>query len=336
MNVRPLEDDLFEEPYKYEFFQAVRLLQKIFPKSKPVGGDALPMDEPVRFRSLISLDFPASEIYDLKRVNDEGSAHERIEMIICMMGMVGTSGVLPTHYTELVLDRVRHRDTTLWAFLDIFLHRAASFFYRAWAKYRFPVGYERGNDEFTAYLFDLAGLGTHGLRGRMSLEDESLLPYLGLIAQKPHSANAIANTVSDYFGIQANVDQFSGQWLTLHEKDRTRLGSRNSSLGLNTIAGSSIWDQQSKFRLKLGPLTFDKYVAFLPNGSASESLRSVLGFMAGVEHDFDVQLILKKEQVPSNILTTRAKRKPMLGWTSFLKTRPFKADDKQLVLQPPD
>lgn len=332
MTSKPLNQILFDESYRFEFFQAVRLMEKIFPDKKPVGGTALPAEEIVRFRSYISLDFPPSEIRELSSAFDEYTEQERVEMIMCMMGMVGTSGVLPSHYTELVLDRVRHRDTAMWAFLDIFTHRAASFFFQAWAKYRFPVGYERGNDRFTSYLFDLAGLGTEKIRGRMDLEDETLLPYVGLIAQKPHSATAIGNAVSDYFQVGASVDQFSGQWLTLHERDRTRLGEQNSRLGVNTIAGGMIWDQQSKFRLKLGPLQFNKFMAFLPNGTARKPLQSILEFMAGTEVDYDVQLILEKRQVPSNILTTRALRRPMLGWTSFLKTKPFQRNDEQLVL----
>jgi predicted component of type VI protein secretion system len=54
--------------------------------------------------------------------------------------------------------------------------------------------------------------------------------------------------------------------------------------------------------------------------------------MAGFEFDFDVRLRLKAKEVPGTVLTTRAVRKPMLGWTSFLKTKPFKADDEQLIL----
>ncbi|MBL8123754.1 MAG: type VI secretion system baseplate subunit TssG [Pyrinomonadaceae bacterium] len=333
MKDKPLDQLLFDEPFRFEFFQAVRLLEKIFPDRKPVGGSALPTEEVVRFRSYVALDFPPSEIREFLDAEDPISGQQRKEMVMCVMGMVGVSGVLPTHYTELVLDRVRHRDTAMWSFLDLFTHRAASLFYRAWAKYRFPVGYERGNDEFTSYLFDLAGLGTSGLQGRMDLEDESLLPYVGLIAQKPHSSDSIEKVVSDYFGITAKADQFSGQWLELSEGDRTKLGSQNCSLGLNTIAGTKVWDQQSKFRLKLGPLEFKKFQAFLPNGSASKPLRSILDFMIGLELDYDVQLILAKQQVPSNILTTRALRRPMLGWTTFLKTRPFTKDDRQLILQ---
>jgi len=333
MTTKPLNQELFDEPYRFEFFQAVRLMERIFPELKPVGREALPADEIVRFRSHISLDFPPSEIHEINETTDQFTDKQRTEMVICFMGMVGVSGVLPTHYTELVLDRKRHRDHTMHAFLDIFTHRSASMFYQAWTKYRFPVGYERGKDEFTGYLFDLAGLGTKGLRGRMSLEDESLLPYVGLIAQKPHSASALANIISDYFGTETKVHQFFGQWLELDERDFTRLGRQNSELGRNTIMGTKVWDQQSKFRVKLGPLNFKQFQGFLPNGTASAPLKSIVRFMAGSEVDYDVQLILAKKQVPGNILTTKALRRPMLGWTSFLKTSPVKKDDDQLVLQ---
>jgi type VI secretion system protein ImpH len=329
MSSRPLDRLLFEEPYRFEFFQAVRLFERIFPGKKDVGSEALPPEEIVRFRSRISLDFPSSEIQEIREPKDETGA---IEMLVNFMGMVGVSGVLPTHYTELVLDRVRHQDTAMWSFMDIFTHRAVSMFFRAWAKYRFPVAYERGNDEFTSYLFDITGLGTRGLRGRMGFDDESLLPYTALIAQKPHSTNAVENVVSDYFSVPAKIEQFYGQWLALNKQDLTKIGAENSYLGVSAIAGSRIWHQQTKFRVKLGPLAFKHFQSFLPTGSAYEKLRSIVKFMVGLEFDYDVQLKLKATEVPGTILTTRAVRKPLLGWTSFLKTQPFKVDDEQLVL----
>ena len=320
---------MLEEPYRFEFFQAVRLFERIFPDKKPVGGDALPAQECVRFRSRIAMDFPPSEIQEIRQPRTEDGAYE---MLINFMGMVGVSGVMPTHYTEMVLDRVRHQDTAMWSFLDIFTHRAVSMFFRAWEKYRFPVAYERGNDDFTSYLFDVAGLGTRGLRGRMNLDDESLLPYSALIAQKPHSQTAVANVVSDYLSVPARIEQFFGQWLPLNKQDLTKVGVENSQLGVNAIAGSRIWHQQTKFRIKLGPLRFNQFQAFLPTGGAYPKLRSIVMFMVGLEFDFDVQLKLKAAEVPGTILTTRAVRKPTLGWTSFLKSRPFKVDDEQLVL----
>lgn len=333
MAKKPLNQELFDEPYRFEFFQAVRLLEKIYPERKAVGREAETTSEIVRFRSRISLDFPASQVHEFKESFDEFTDEQRLEMFINFMGVIGVSGVLPVHYTELVMDRVRYGDTAMWAFLDMFTHRAVSLFFRAWEKYRFPVAYERGKDDFTDYLFDFAGLGTKGLRGRMSLDDESLLPYCGLISQKPHSAGALSQILSDYFSIKAKIEQFFGQWLDLEQESVTQLGTGNSLLGTNALIGTRVWEQQSKFRIILGALTFEQFQAFLPNGSAHKPMKSIIGFIVGVEFDFDVQLILQAKQVPGTILTTRAKRRPMLGWTSFLKTKPFKQDDEQVILQ---
>jgi type VI secretion system protein ImpH len=330
---KPLHEKFFEHPEKFDFFQAVRILERLYPEKKPVARAVTPQEEVVRFRSNASLKYPPSQIHKIKEIDEEISGQKIQELYVNFMGMLGISGAMPIHYTELAADRARYRDTSLWAFLDIFTHRSVSLFFRAWEKYRFPVQYERGNDDFTAYLYDVAGLGTKGLRGRMDLADESLLPYSGLIAQKPHSSGSLQNIIADYFGIEAKVTQFSGQWLDLEEESLSRIGKSNHKLGFNTIVGTRVWDYQSKFRIQLGALKFIQFQAFLPNGTAYKPLHSIINFMVGQELDFDVQLKLKAKEVPGTILTTRAKRRPMLGWTSFLKTKPVTQDDEQLVLQ---
>ncbi len=333
MKNKTLNQVLLDEPYRFEFFQAVRLLEKIYPERHPVGREASVKQEIVRFRSRLGLDFPASQIHEFQEPVEEFSDEQKLEMFVNFMGMVGVSGILPMPYTELVMERARYRDKAMWSFLDIFTHRTVSMFFRAWGKYRFPVQYERGNDDFTANLFDFSGLGTKGLRGKMNLDEESLIPYAGLIAQKPHSASNLENILGDYFGIKAKIEQFFGQWLELDTESITKLGFANSSLGANAIVGTRIWEQQSKFRVILGAMTFKKFQDFLPSGAAHKSLKSIIRLMVGLELDFDVRLVMQAKQVPSTILTTKAKRRPMLGWTSFLKTKPFKEDDGQLILQ---
>ena len=76
MSKKPLNQELLDEPYRFEFFQAVRLLEKIFPERKPVGSDALPHEEIARFRSRMGLQFPASEIHEFKDGFDEQTERE--------------------------------------------------------------------------------------------------------------------------------------------------------------------------------------------------------------------------------------------------------------------
>lgn len=330
---KSLYGEMLNEPYQFEFFQFVRLLGRVFSERAFVGGEKLPEEENVRFRSILRLDFPASEIQEVKKQYDELLDQEKLEIYVNFIGMLGVLGALPMRYTELAAERARYGDTAFWAFVDIFTHRAVSLFYRAWMKYRFPVGYELGKHGFTEYLFCLVGLGTAGLKGKMEIDDETILPYAGLITQKPHSAIALRNLVSDYFEVPVKVLQFQGEWIELDEESITHLGQKNSFLGQNAIVGTRIWHNQSRFRLRIGPLGFKRYIAFLPIGSANKPLKSIVKFFVGEEFDFDIQLILKAKEVPSTILTTRAKRRPMLGWTSFLKSKPFEQDDEQLILK---
>ena len=96
-------------------------------------------------------------------------------MVVSFLGLTGPSGVLPRHYTELMLNRIRDKDYSLRDFLDLFNHRLISLFYRAWEKSRLPLGYERSRfddpdrepDLATWALYCLVGLGTEGLRGRL-------------------------------------------------------------------------------------------------------------------------------------------------------------------------
>jgi len=332
----PLDKQLFEEPYGFEFFQAVRLLERLFPERAPVGRSSLPVREIVRFRSRVAIKFPPSQIHELRQPYEPDPEKEPpSEMIVNFMGLTGPQGVLPSQYTELVMERVRYKDSALISFLDIFTHRMISFFYRAWEKYNFPVAYERGsNDQITEYLFDTIGMGTRGLRGgKLNVEDQILIFYGGHVAQRPHSAVAIESMLSDHFGVPVKIKQFAGQWLKLDPENLTYTGKQNSQLGVNTVVGSRVWDDQSRVRVNFGPLTFNQFKAFLPNGTAYNAAISLTRFMAGIEFDFDMKLTLKAREVPSTILTTRAKRKPMLGWTAWLKTKPFVEDDDQVVLQ---
>ena len=80
------------------------------------------------------------------------------------------------------------------------------------------------------------------------------------------------------------------------------LGARegySEQLGFGAVVGSEIWDQQSRVRIRLGPLTFEQYRDFLPGGSAYRQLRALARFYAGNEFDVEVQLILRREEVPA-------------------------------------
>jgi type VI secretion system protein ImpH len=332
-----LVDLLFQEGYRFEFFQAVRLLERLFPERQPVGRDADPGQEIVRLRALLSLSFPPSAIHEIAPAKD---GHGPAQMTVAFMGLTGPLGVLPRHYTELLLERVRHKDQALRDFLDLFNHRLIAFFYRAWEKYRVPIVYEQavarqeGLDSFSHYLFDLMGMGTTGLRGRLDIDDETFLYYAGLLAQRPHSASALAGILTDYFEVPVTVRQLVGEWLPLDADQRSRLGARdgNAVLGASTVAGDRVWDQQAKVTVRVGPLTYADFCRFLPAGEAFRRLVAMSRFYVGQEFDVDVQLILKAAEVPWCRLGDPSEQAPRLGWSAWLKVAEFDDDVDDAIL----
>jgi len=326
-----LEQALFGHGYDFEFFQAVRLLAWLFPQRKAVGETAKPAEEVARFEVLLSMAFPPSAVHDITRIPD---SPEPVRIMVAFMGLTGTKGILPFCYTEWLLARKAAKDNTAAAFFDLFNHRLISFFYRAWEKHRPPVLYEssfirgRQPDSFTQSLFDLIGMGTDGLRGRLRIKDENLLLYAGLIAQRPHSASALRGIIRDFFAIPVEIDQCLGNWYELEDQDRCYLSEEleRNQLGEGAFIGDEVWNQQARFRIRLGPLPFERFRDFLPDRSAMDELVELTKYLVGESMAFDVQLFLRAEEVPGCRLIDEGKNAPRLGWMSWLKTEEFGTD----------
>ena len=331
-----LEEALFERGYEFEFFQAARLLARMSPERKPVGGSAKPREEFARFASRLSMAFPASAVHDIERVPDSA---DPVRMTVAFLGLTGTQGILPFCYTEWMIARHAAKDDTLAAFFDLFNHRLLSLFYRAWEKHRPAVQYElsaardRWPDPFSHSLFDLIGMGTAGLRGRMRVQDESLLLYAGLIAQRPHSASALRSILRDYFSVPVEIDQCIGDWYELEEADRCHLSEEleRNQLGEGAFLGEEVWNQQGRFRIRVGPLGLERFLEFLPDGLAMAKLVELTRYLVGQAMAFDVQVSLRAGEVPYCRLDDEGADAPRLGWMGWLKTGEFVTDANDAV-----
>ncbi|MBW1766818.1 MAG: type VI secretion system baseplate subunit TssG [Deltaproteobacteria bacterium] len=326
----PIEKLLFEEGHRFEFFQAVKLLEILYPEWVSVGEGVEPGKEAVRFKAKVDLQFPAGDLAEVIPPESDGKP---AKMIVNFMGLAGVLGPLPPLYTELILDRVWNKDTALRDFLDIFNHRLISLMYRVRKKHR--IGFEFKSPEhshFARYLFSLMGLGTKGLQGRMKVEDRALLFHTSYLAQQPRSMIGLESLLSDYFKVKVKGIQFCGQWHLLEKDQISYIGisGQNQILGLNAVAGTRVWDQQGKFAICIGPLTLRDFLDFLPIGDVFTPLCELTRFYVGTELDFEVRLILKGDEVPESRLA--GKDGPRLGWTSWLKTRRFQDEYAQVRL----
>ncbi len=346
-----VRDRLFAEPYTFEFFQAVRLLTLLSPECPLVGAAASPEHDLVRFRARTDLSFPASTLHAFEPISEEWPIPR---LTVNFFGLTGRSGVLPTHYTQLLLDLERdERGPERYAlrdWLDLFNHRLLSLFYGAWEKYRFTIGYEHGQEleqqAFTLTVLSLFGLGTRRLRQRLQvrsslpvtpayieapldpplarIDDLALLFHAGLLAQRPANPTNLRILLENQFGVPVCVEPFHGRWQELDRSLQTALGGQ-AQLGVNAIAGSHVWDVQGQFRLRIGPLNYEQFLELLPDHSPNCErktfflLTHLSVLFVGVHLAFDVQLVLAAHAVPEAQLTD-AGVGPRLGWNLWLIT----------------
>jgi type VI secretion system protein ImpH len=319
-----VEEELFSAGYRFDFYQAVALLERLRPDALPIGETAEPEAEAVRFRSRVSFGFPPSDVAGISRAGDKAVLEATF------MTLAGVHGPLPNAVAEVVLQRSHRKDTAFRDFLDIFAHRLISLMYRVRRKTRPYIGFHHPHESsLSHYLFSFLGLGTGWLRERMGVQDRALLTYIGLLVGRVRSQPGLEILLSHYFGVSVRVQPFVGRWLFLDQSQQTAIGRENSELGLSVVLGSRVWEQQSHFLIRLGPLSLDQFHNFLPIGRGCRPLMALTRFYAGEQLDFSIALDLKPAERPQAKLGRGDGS--LLGWTSWLSGQ---AGDSVVVLHP--
>lgn len=340
-------EQLLRTPHAYGFFQAVRLLERAVllkeslstpdynraKKYKPVALFAPPATEVLRFKTRTSFSFPNNEIFSIAERLAQSST-KPWEMQVNFLSLTGGTGVLPYHYTELILQRLKLKDESLIQFLDLFNHRTISLFYQAGTKYSLPIEYERkklnpnlkkGRSPTSQALLSMIGLGTQGLTERLQIKDESLLFYSGLLTQKVRTSVGLKQILSDYFDLPVRIQEFVGQWQELIPDIRTRMASKlepkgqNAALARSAMLGARGWIAQGKIRILLGPLNKEQFHRFAPGTKSLAAMNDMVQMYVGLEHDYEFIIEVKRADLPNKIMLNK-KSPPILSWDTWLST----------------
>lgn len=253
-----LKDWIVAEGYRFEFLQAVRLLEAIaahehqekapqniefdpgeFPYRPLASGPDFER-EAVRLRGAVHFKFPPREVDSVrhaapgKQIPEEEPA--RRELFANFFTLAGARSPLPDWVAELLLEQERIGASGLRDFLDIFHHRLLALHYRVQLAHRpwldpklltsstdGAAGAVRARNTMGRYLLSFAGIGIPELQSRMPVGDEELLPFAGMLWHNPRSLAALARLVEHTFHIKTEVRQRIGIWRPIEPEDRTRI-----------------------------------------------------------------------------------------------------------------
>lgn len=353
-DIASLSERLAREPYRFDFRQAVRLLEleahrqaaSVKPEQPdriPVGEGTDPRRESVQLRGSLTSSFPPSDIELLISAGPD----DRPALTATFFGIGGAFGPLPPPLTSHVVERERVRDHAGRDFLDLFNHRLLSLLLRHWRLCQPALQVTPGVDAPAKMpLLALLGLATlprdgssASVSGRLGGITKSLLGTAGLLNQRPVSAHALQRVLAAHFGLPVRILPLRGGWLQLADDQLSRLG-RVGQLG-NAVLGGRIWDQAAGVRIDIGPTGLDRLLSLLPGHAGHDELVALVEFALGDAFDVELRLLLRPEEVPAVSFDARGARLgsarlgavrlaqqsrtqpgPRLGWTSWLGQQP--------------
>ena len=311
-------DTLSSRASHFTFLQAMWLLQRSLRETVPVGQQGPPEHEAVRLSPSFSLAFPPG---DIESVETPADGRFPYRMTITFLGLYGAHSPLPNYYAEMILHRSDEEDP-IRAFLDVFNHRLLSLLYRGMLKYRSHLLFRpQGADEFSWRLFAFLGLGSDGFPEGTGLPPARLLRFVGLLTKKPRSAAAVESALSCYFSeVPLRIQQCVARWSYLRREQRCLLGRQAFQLGTDATIGERTMDRMGKFRISVGPVSYEAFRRFLPGGERLQSLWRLARFACPDWLDFDAQIILRGSDTPRLGVTLSADSQ--LGWTTGLFSQP--------------
>ena len=317
---------LRNDPQSHHIFQALRLIEAAHSDKPRLGRSRRPGDDPVRLTQEAELAFPTSSISAFKADVDGGPD----KLTQRFFGLFGPNGALPLHITEYARDRQRnHSDPTFVAFADMFHHRMFSLLYRAWVSGQPAPSFDRPDDDpFDEKVAALSGLAGSAFEHRDAMPDLAKRHFAGLMGNASKSEAGLQAMLAKFFQASVTIDSFVGSWLHLEPHDRGQLGE--VALGSSASLGEKVWSREAKFRIRVGPLKRADYDRLLPGGHSFKRLAAIVRNYVGDTLEWDVNLVLKADEVPPTVLGQSGK----LGLTSWIGQRPNHDADNLFLTAP--
>lgn len=260
-------------------------------------------------RGSVTLAFPAADV----------EASDGAAFVPAALGLLGSAGTLPYHYTE----RIAAGGAGARSFLDIFSGRALALQDGAWRKHRHETGAgDPASDPWRAALLALAGGGD---------DTPGLARHAAALGQRTVPADALGGVLAAQLGIAVAVEQFVGEWDWLRSEHRNGLGRANCTLSGGAVLGERMWRRDLRIRIHLGPLDRQSFERFLPGGPGAASLRVLLRRFALEGIQCEARLHLRAGDVRPARLEP-ATLGARLGFDSFLQPDSAARDDVAYVV----
>lgn len=299
---------------EYSLFQAVLLTLDVLRKAHPHLNEDQLYDQ-IEFQANPGLGFPGSDIDRVEYFHEHGLLRARIRLNL--LGLSGSASPLPAFYAEQSLGD-NDADNPTRMFLDLLNHRLHRLITPIWQRYRYRASFQKGAvDPFSQRLFALIGLAGIPIREARDINWKRLLPYLGLLSLRAHSAALIEAVLRYYFKhVELGIEQCLPRAVDILQDQLNQLGTVNSLMGQDLMLGERVNDRSGKFRIHIRELSWQRFHEFLPIGTGYQPLGALVRFSLRDPLSYDIRLALRQEDIRDLRLGDQGDCR--LGWTTWL------------------
>ncbi len=299
--------------YFFDFFQAVWLLEKYLGSARTPGESSDPAEERITIRPHSGLVFPST---DVRKIELSGDEPPRARVTVTFGGLYGVDSPLPVYFYDSIATE-EEKTRPLRDFLDIFNTRLYALFYRTWKKRRPAVDFQApGTDRTSQRFLCLAGVGTKKALASARVPFMHLAAHAGRLSCRVKNSEGLRDFLQAFFrDVRVQILENVPRWVPITNRAKMAKGSSNRPvLGSSATIGEKIRDISGKFRIVLGPLTLSQYVGFLPGAEEAAVLRSLVGVYAPDSLEYDVELLLRREEIPPARLGDRGVKVGLTAW----------------------
>lgn len=288
---------LEKEGYRFNFFQAVRLLEASMENRPPVGGLGPYSRETVRILPSTNLSFAPSDIQKIVHRPEDGQSPPWT-LYEHFLGLYGPNTASPIFIAEMIAQCIDDEDA-LRDFLDIFNHRILSLYYRAWKKHNIAASITHDRtDPISSILGSIMGFSSSET-SLARFDHRRYLNYHNFLSSNSRSADGLEAILSDYFGLESvRVVQFVPRRVKLTSTNHNLVSSRSKggNLGLSFVLGDSIQDVAGQFKVSIGNLSKTRFFDFQPGGTDYDELIHIIELYSLKRLGFTIELGLAKGQ----------------------------------------
>ncbi len=310
-------------PESMGFFELLRRLEREQLRFGRAGG---PSTEPARLGQRARLAFGTRDIAGFH----PGTTSTPPRVDVEVLGLLGPEGAMPLHITRWIMGRLSDRwfagangdatsDTTFLDFCNLLQHRMIALYWRAWADARPEVQIEHAAaGRVQAMIEMLAGTGLPGTKPANVADTQTRLKlrHATSLGRQVHGVERLTSYLRDVLMAPVALVEFVGTWTTIPARLQSRLGHSHAQIGSSMVVGARSFQRQTLAELRVGPLSFAQFKSFLGDTDLRGRLRHAIRHAMGRELDFDVRLVLARDQIPDPQLGAC-----QLGRTTWLSPR---------------